>query len=217
MRRALTGEEVEAFRARLCAAAERAFAERGADGVTLREIARAVGVSAMTPYRYFRNKDDILSAVRAAAFDRFSERMERAQASVGAAGRKGRAVGEAYLAFALEEPDAYRLMFDLSQPDEETYPDLARARARATRTMTAYMEDLVAEGRLAGEPKKLGLIYWAAVHGLVNLYMAGKLGDEAMLREAHATMMRTLTRGARSPPRSGRRQARAGPARAARG
>jgi AcrR family transcriptional regulator len=210
MRRALTQEEIGAFRARLGAAAERAFAERGTEGVTLREIARAVGVSAMTPYRYFRNKEEILAYVRAAAFDRFSERMEKAHATAGAAGRKGRAVGEAYLAFALEEPDAYRLMFDLSQPDEESYPDLRHARARATRTMTSYMEDLVAEGRLAGDPKKLGLVYWAAVHGLVNLYMAGKIGDEGALREAHATMMRTLTRGARPAPPPARRDARAG-------
>lgn len=213
MRRALTENEVDAFRQRLCAAAERAFVERGVDGVTLRGIARALGVSAMTPYRYFRNKEEILASVRAAAFDRFSDRLEAAHRTLGAANRRGRAVGEAYLRFALEEPDAYRLIFDLSQPDEDAYPDLVRAHARASRTMTAYMEDLVAEGRLSGDPKKLGLIYFAAVHGLVNLYMAGKLGDETILRETHAAMMRTLTRGARPSVSASPKRARAGPPR----
>ena len=49
------------------------FAAKGAEGVTMRELASALGVSPMTPYRYFHDKDDMLAAVRARAFDRFAE------------------------------------------------------------------------------------------------------------------------------------------------
>ena len=160
----------------------------------------------MTPYRYFRNKEEIFAAVRAAALDRFSERLEAARRTFGTAARRGRAVGEAYLQFALEEPDAYRLIFDLSQPDEDNYSDLAAAGARAHRTMSDYMEDLVADGVMEGDPRTLGRIYWAATHGLVNLFMAGKIARRKRIaRACIGQMTRTLSRGARRKPERARK------------
>ncbi len=196
MRPQLTETAISDFRRRLCEAAERLFVERGVEGVTMRHIAERLECSAMTPYRYFRNKDEIFAAVRAAALDRFSERLEAARRTFGSPSRRGRAVGDAYLQFAIEEPDAYRLIFDLSQPEEASYPGLAAANARSRKTMTDYMEDLVAAGVMEGDPKTLGLIYWAGTHGLVNLYMAGKIG-ESELRALHRQMTQTMARGAR--------------------
>ena len=79
------------------------------------------------------------------------------------------------------------------------YPELAAANARSRKTMTDYMEDLVAAGVMNGDPKTLGLIYWAGTHGLVNLFMAGKIG-ETELRILHRQMTQTLARGARRGP-----------------
>ena len=45
----------------------------------MRQLADALGCSPMTPYRYFRNKDEILAAVRTAAFDRFAAALEEAR------------------------------------------------------------------------------------------------------------------------------------------
>ena len=208
MRPQLTETEISDFRRRLCDVAERLFVERGVEGVTMRHIAERLECSAMTPYRYFRNKEDIFAAVRAAALDRFSDRLEAARRTFGSASRRGRAVGDAYLQFAIEEPDAYRLIFDLSQPEESNYPDLAAANARSRKTMTDYIEDLVAAGVMTGEPKALGLIYWAGTHGLVNLYMAGKMG-EPELRALHRQMTQTLARGARRSPEQKPRRTRA--------
>lgn len=205
MRPTLTESEIVGFRRRLCAAAEKLFVEHGVDGVTMRQIADRLQCSAMTPYRYFRNKEDIFAAVRAAALDRFSDRLEAARRTPGTPARRGRAVGDAYLRFAVEEPDAYRLIFDLSQPEEIDYPDLARANARSRKTMTDYMEDLVAAGVMEGDPNTLGLIYWAGTHGLVNLHMAGKIG-EGELRTLHTQMTRMLSRGAQGAPERARRQ-----------
>ncbi len=196
MPKRVTHADVQAFRERLCKAAERAFAARGVEGVTMRQLAQAIGCSPMTPYRYFRDKDEILAAVRAAAFDRFAAALEQANAGPGGARARARAVGEAYLRFAFAEPQAYRLMFDLTQPDEDRFPDLARAGARARRTMTAYAEALAAEGAIDADPKLLGYVFWAAVHGLVVLRLAGKLPARPDFKTIHAEMMRLLIRGA---------------------
>src|SRR6516162_5823374 len=112
MPRVLTQTDVADFRERLCEAATRLFDARGREGFTMRELANELGVSAMTPYRYFRDKDEILAAVRARAFTRFAEALELAITTPGDAQAKAGAVYEAYVAFAFGEPASYRLMFD---------------------------------------------------------------------------------------------------------
>jgi AcrR family transcriptional regulator len=171
----LSETDVADFRERLSEAATRMFAIQGREAFTMRELAGELGVSAMTPYRYFRDKDEILASVRARAFTRFAERLEEALARPGTAPERSRAVYEAYVGFAFGETASYRLMFDLSQPDEENYPDLAKAAQRARATMTDYIRLLVRDGLLQGDPELMGYVYWAALHGAVVLQLAGKL------------------------------------------
>ena len=128
MPRILSQADVADFRERLCVAATRMFDARGPEGFTMRELAAELGVSAMTPYRYFKDKEDILAAVRARAFNRFAEALENA---LRIEPENEGAVYRAYVAFAFGEPAAYKLMFDLTQPDESLYPDLVKANARA--------------------------------------------------------------------------------------
>jgi len=196
MPRVLTETDVADFRERLCEAAERMFAEKGADAVTMRQLAQALGVSAMTPYRYFRDKDEILAAVRTSAFNRFAERLEQARVTPAGARAKGAAVGEAYANFAFQNPNTYKLMFDLNQPDEARYPDLVQARQRSNAQMTAYVRDLIAEGVLAGDPQQIGAMFWAAAHGAILLEMAGQIAPGAA-RSLHLAMNSALARGLR--------------------
>jgi AcrR family transcriptional regulator len=175
MPRVLSDTDVADFRGRLCEAAERLFAERGPDAVTMRQLASELGVSPMTPYRYFEDKDDILAAVRANGFTRFAVALETARDSVSGARAIGTAVGEAYVAFAIDNPHSYKLMFDFNQPHAEKYPELVAAGQRAQKTMTTYVRDAMAEGLMEGDPEQIGLMNWAAIHGAVILELAGML------------------------------------------
>ena len=196
MPRVLSEADVADFRERLCGAAERLFAERGPDAVTMRQLAAELGVSPMTPYRYFHDKDDILAAVRANAFNRFAEALEAARATAPDARAKGWAVGEAYVTFALEHPHSYKLMFDLNQPNAGAYPELVAAGHRARLTMTGYVEDALAEGALTGDAEQIGLMFWAAVHGAVVLELAGMLPPGGA-RQLHRSLDATLAKGLR--------------------
>ncbi|MGZ4887341.1 MAG: TetR/AcrR family transcriptional regulator [Candidatus Aminicenantales bacterium] len=175
MPRVLSETDVADFRDRLCEAAERLFAEHGPDAVTMRQLAAELGVSPMTPYRYFEDKDDILAAVRTNGFERFAEALEKARESTVGAPARGSAVAEAYVTFALENPHSYKLMFDFNQPHVEKYPELVAASKRALKTMTGYVEDAIREGLMDGDPKKLGLMFWASVHGAMILELSGML------------------------------------------
>ena len=194
MPRVLTETDVADFRERLCAAAERLFAEQGPDAVTMRQLASELGVSPMTPYRYFQDKDEILAAVRTNGFTRFAETLEKARDSAKGARAKGAAVGEAYVTFAFEHPHTYKLMFDLNQPLDANYPELVEAGQRAHATMSAWVKDLVAAGEMAGDPAEIGVMFWAATHGVVVLEMAGKLPPGAA-RDLHHQLSATLAKG----------------------
>jgi AcrR family transcriptional regulator len=169
MPRILSPADVHAFRTRLCDVAEKLFAAHGPDGVTLREMADALGVSSMTPYRYFKDKDGILAAVRTRAFNRFAAAMESARENT--TGRPG----NVYLEFALAHPAAYRMMFDISQPTFADHPELLAAMERARRTMGAGLRELAEEGRFKGEVELTAYVFWSTMHGAVMLQLAGLL------------------------------------------
>lgn len=196
MPRVLSETDVADFRERLCDVAERLFAEKGPEAVTMRQLAAELGVSPMTPYRYFQDKEDILAAVRTSGFNRFAEALERAYDSVEGARAKGAAVGEAYINFAFEHPQAYKAMFDMNQPHEENYPELVEAAKRSRRTMTGYVVTLEAEGVLAGDPDEIGQMFWAATHGCIVLELSGKI-PAGTARRLHRHLSGVLAKGLR--------------------
>lgn len=195
MPRVLTESDVADFRERLCGAAERLFAEHGPDGVTMRQLAAELGVSPMTPYRYFRDKEAILSAVRTAAFNRFADALEAAFDSETDPLVRSAAVANAYVRFAETDHAAYRLMFDLMQPDEMDYPELVEAGERARRTMTRHIEGLIEAGLLQGDPNMIGHIFWSALHGSLVLQFAGKLSSKIDPRRLRDEMLMVIIKG----------------------
>ena len=130
MPRYLTEQDIADFRAELCKVATERFARFGYEGVTMRQLAEALGCSPKTPYRYFKDKADILATVRAQAFAKFADTLEKAAAGVKDPAERGRLTGEAYLAFALENPHAYRIMFEHRCAGRRK-PSRARAAGRA--------------------------------------------------------------------------------------
>ncbi|MFP1682078.1 TetR/AcrR family transcriptional regulator [Alloalcanivorax sp. C16-1] len=190
-----TDREVAAFRERVRDAATRLFLERGPDNVTMRQIAAEMGVSPMTPYRYFRDKDEILALVRAAAFNQFAENLEQAVRAAGDARAKARAAGVAYLDFAHRFPDTYQLLFEHTQADEERYPELVKAHARANETMAGYVQEMIDAGLVRGDAKLIGYMFWATLHGTVVLEQTGALGRGVDVEFLRQTTMRTLFAG----------------------
>lgn len=186
-------------RERIVAAAIEVFARRGLHGARVADIAEEAGIAYGLVYHHFRNKEEILAAVRAAAFDRFASALEEAARKTrGDLRAGGQAMGEAYIRFALGDPDAYRLMFDLSQPHPDRYPELVRASARARHMMSAALEALVKAGIFVGDPQLLGYVFWATMHGLVVLHLAGKLPKKPAFRTIQREAMGLLVAGARS-------------------
>ncbi len=180
-------------RGRLCDAAAKLFLEEGEAALSMRRLAAEVGCSPMAPYRHFADKEALVAAIRAQAFERLADALDGV-----ARNERHRAadIGAAYVRFARANPAAYKLMFDLAQPDEAAYPELAAAAARARVSMSGYVRELVEAGVLAGDPVELGYVFWAAIHGLIVLDLAGRIpadpGFETLRRRTLGALMRGL-------------------------
>lgn len=182
-RASLTEEQVEAFRARAVDAATGLFAELGYQGVTLRALAAELGVSPMTPYRYFENKEELFAMVRTEAFRRFADAQRDASKTVEDPAESLRALGRAYVEYALDEPDAYHIMFELRQAPAGTYPQLEQEQARAFSCLHAAVERAIDAGIMEGNAVRQAHFLWAQVHGLISLHLAGKLGMGCSLQD----------------------------------
>ncbi len=201
MPRYLTEQDIADFRAELCKVATERFARFGYEGVTMRQLAEALGCSPKTPYRYFKDKADILATVRAQAFGRFADALEKAAASAPDAASRGRAIGEAYLAFALKNPHAYRIMFDIDAPIDEAHPELGPQAERAARYITRGAEEMAQAGVIEVDPILFGWTMWSALHGIVMLHQSGMLKHGPDYKALAAFHGATMMKGAATPGR----------------
>ena len=180
----LSQAEMEQFRSTASTAALELLEEEGIPNLTLRRLAKRLGCSYAKPYTYYRDKEHLLDAVRGRAFDRLAEFMTAAQRET----RKTQ--GLAYLRFAFENPEAYRIMFELRQDhtSEETRASEARAWEICARPIHVAVED----GELEGDPETIAHIAWATLHGLATLALANKLHHGKSLEEIAAALHAVL-------------------------
>lgn len=163
------------MRRRILDAARQLFARDGVDKVTLRRIASRIGYSPAALYRYYRNKKEILSALREEGFARFAELQKRAGETFRDPVERLRAGARGYVRFARSEPDSYRLMFS-STGDQV---DLDGERSAGSLRCFGMFRDTVAECAATGwfgevDADALAFALWGQLHGLVHLAATGQ-------------------------------------------
>lgn len=187
------------LRQALVEAALALIAEKGPQGFTLSEAAKAADVTPAAVYRHFAGRDDLLAEVARQGFDIFGALMEYAwnegQPTALAAFE---ATGRAYLAFARKYPGHYQAMFEAGlQP--ANHPDLAQVALKARTTMERAAEALTA-GLPSGKRPPASMVsahVRALSHGVVELYLRGNGGGspfppEELLEAATGIYLRGL-------------------------
>ncbi|MCP5060228.1 MAG: TetR/AcrR family transcriptional regulator [bacterium] len=193
-RPALTDEQVSSFREKLCEVATRRFAASGYSGVSMRALAFELGCSSTTPYRYFRDKEEIFAIVRARAFDRLASFAAPAISDAVDPLEQLEALGLAYVRFAILEPDAYRLAFQLDQPAAGDFPELIESRKGAWKLIRSAVGRAIESGAIEGNLEIITHVFWAGIHGLVALHLAGQL-EAIPMERLEKPLVRTLLRG----------------------
>jgi AcrR family transcriptional regulator len=174
------------LRAAILTEAARLVAERGADRVSLRELAREAGVSHAAPAHHFIDRRGLFTALAAQGFELLAAALAEARPRFLAAAL-------AYVRFAIEHPGHYRVMFDKSLLDPSNR-ELAAAEAAAGAELSRGVASLPDQHAQA-DPAGAQLAAWSLVHGFSMLWLddavdAGvKAGDPMATVERIATML----------------------------
>ena len=159
----------------LIEAARRFIAERGIGGFALVDAARLVGVSPAALYRHFRGREALLEELAGRGFAELAARLARALTSRGTPLERFTRMGEAYLAFAEDEPAYYAAIFETRGVQGEPPEAGSPGRPSPFDLLVEALQATFADGFGGVAPKFIALEVWALAHGIATLSAAGHL------------------------------------------
>jgi AcrR family transcriptional regulator len=176
----------------------------GAEGLTLRGVGAALGVSRTALYRHFADKEALLAAVAREGFRLLRERLIEAWEKDGRGAAGFEAMGGAYVRFAIEHPSHYRVMFgrfvDSGERDAELASEAEAAFGALVDALTALQRDGLAR---AEDPLLQARFVWSVTHGIAMLVIDGQLRcrdeDVAVLNRYAAERLRCALNAAPAP------------------
>ncbi len=165
-----------ALRSALIAATEALLADKGADGFSLREVARRAGVSAAAPAHHFGDASGLLTAVATLGFEGLTRALEVGDAR----GKHARGAlceqGIEYVRYAMDHPGRFRLMFRSGQLQKDAALEHQGAAAFEVLARGVRRAFGIADAAsMAPEHWNAVTALWSLVHGYAHLAIAGKL------------------------------------------
>jgi AcrR family transcriptional regulator len=165
---------------RIAAAARRLLDEEGAEAVTMRRVADAVGITAMAIYRHFPDRAGLLNAVADRGFGELAAKLAGMRFSGDIEDRLAK-MGNTYLNLGLKNPRLFELMFLKPREGARRYPRDFKAGKSPTANL---MVDVLREGMASGylredDPWEIAFEMGALSHGLIMLYLGGRMNMAA--------------------------------------
>jgi AcrR family transcriptional regulator len=160
---------------RVAETALRILEDEGPEKVSMRRIAREVGVTPMAIYHYYPDREALLKSVTDAEFGKLLSFFEARQRRTSHEDRLVR-IMDGYLDYAFARPRIFDFVFSRYREGARQFPEGFRDRQSPTLNPLA---DAMAEGMQSGELKQddvweLALELWAVAHGYLTLYRAGR-------------------------------------------
>jgi AcrR family transcriptional regulator len=181
------------MRTRILRASRKLFDEKGLEELSLRGVAKRVGITPMAIYRHFDSKEALVDALVLDGLEQWSARVDALPPAKGLA--KIEQIGEAFLDFALEEPRRFEAAFLIHSSKARRYPDdFVAGRSPAGTVQLEAIEQAMADGLLEAESAIEIMMTNAALgQGLVTLYRAGRIaGGEAEFRKLYRRATRRV-------------------------
>jgi AcrR family transcriptional regulator len=171
-------------------AAREVIAERGVENLSLRDVARRLGVSHQAPYKHYPSRDHLLAEVMRRCFERFAEHLD-ARPRFAAPEADLESLGRQYLGYAQQHPLEYRLMFGTPWPQAAEHPALVRDAAHAFDVLRGILRRLHGDGAAARDSVDLDALYiWSAMHGLAGVMNSSAIGKLELPARVHAQAVR---------------------------
>lgn len=187
----------ERTRGKILAAARGLIVREGYEAVSMRKIAGEVGFTAMALYRHFPDKEALVRAICLDDFRTLRRTMDRLAGDPDPLARLRR-MGLAYVDFALEYPDQYRLLFMTPLPREAHVEAVVAEHPEVD--CYAWLRVTVAEALAArrlrpalGDADTISQAYWAGLHGIVSLHIVMKRSPVIAWRPVRSTAETVIT------------------------
>ena len=169
--------EGDRLRQEILDATERLLIDTGSeDAVSIRAVADAIGVTPPAIYRHFADKTTLLFEVCNISFQRMDEFIMASAADAGGPLDVLNRRAEAYVRFALDNPEHYRIMFmGRSELTPDQYADVTLVGSGTFAHLVECVEDCIAAGVFRpdlDDAHNLSLALWAAIHGVASLCIA---------------------------------------------
>ena len=185
---------------RIAIAGRRLLDKEGAEAVTMRRVAKAVGITPMAIYRHYRDRTALLNALADQGFEELAARLtsKRFSSSIGERLTK---MGEIYLEHALQNPRLFELMFLQPREGARRYPQDFKAGGSPTANL---MAEAIRKGMergyfREGDVWEIVFEIGALSHGLIMLYLGGRMGvTPARFRALYRRSFRRYIHGIRN-------------------
>lgn len=166
-------------------------AMHGAENFTLAQACRLAGVSTAAPYKHFRDRDEVLGLIVTRGFHQMSEQSMRAVEAAGVGTLAGIvAMGQAYVRFAVENENLFRLMFGqhpVLKTDEVVMGEGLGCFSKVIEQVAIYCD----RNGVSGNPDEIAVRLWTFVHGAASLLIDGDYGVVAPGLDVDALIERT--------------------------
>ena len=167
------------------------LAREGVYALSLRKVAARAGVSHTAPYSHFADKQGLIAAISTAGYRKIQERVqavytENSQDAL----RLLVYTAWAYVQFAIQEPDHFKITFSGVVEKENSYPALVDAAQGGYNLFTRVVSICQAEGILRpGSPELMAIGLWGSIHGLVTLVLEGQVSHTILERYTWQQML----------------------------
>jgi AcrR family transcriptional regulator len=161
---------------RIIIASRRLLDKEGPEAVTMRRVAKAVGITPMAIYRHYPDRAALLNALADEGFEELAARLARKNFSGGVEQRLTK-LGEIYLEHALQSPRLFELMFLKPREGARRYPrDFKTHRSPTANLMVEVVQEGMAGGYFRDDdPWEIVFEMGALSHGLIMLYLGGRM------------------------------------------
>ncbi len=148
---------------------------------SMRDLARAIGVSHGAPAKHFGNKDGLMAAIAEEGFRKFNGYLEQIEKDHSDPTETFYQMGKNYIRFGLDYPQHYKLMFALKM-DKSDHPSLLEESSKSFGHLIEMVTWLQSEKVIKeGQPLNHAYCIWSSVHGLVSLAVDGRMNIAAQM------------------------------------
>lgn len=160
------------------------LSEEGIEGLSLRKVAQRAGVSHNAPYAHFPDKQSLIAAISTEGFQQLYDALDAAITATAKRPRKQlQQAALAYVRFALDHPDSFKIMFSGVLEKEKDYPAFVEISQKTFQRVVDVVRACQKAGLLKSKSAELTAVaVWGQVHGIVSLALEGQISHTILDR-----------------------------------